>query len=99
MPFLYQQNIGPILQSRADLASFCLEVTKKLNIKYESPPMPVNLSASGPVDLSGLLVGDNTDVPQRESFDTNEDRGKASKIFSAEDLQAVADLFQIRKSA
>ena len=38
------QNIGPILQSRADLASFSLEVSKKLNLRYEQPPKPINLS-------------------------------------------------------
>ena len=38
------QNVGPILQSQADLASFSLEVSKKLNLRYENPPKPINLS-------------------------------------------------------
>ncbi len=38
------QNIAPILQSKADLASFSLEVSKKLNLRYENPPKPVHLS-------------------------------------------------------
>jgi len=38
------QNIGPILQSKADLASFSLEVSKKLNLRYEQPPKPIHLS-------------------------------------------------------
>ncbi len=38
------QNIGPILQSQADLASFGLEVAKKLNLRYISPPKPIHLS-------------------------------------------------------
>eukprot|EP00569_Conticribra_weissflogii_P014890 CAMPEP_0171391814 /NCGR_PEP_ID=MMETSP0880-20121228/1528_1 /TAXON_ID=67004 /ORGANISM="Thalassiosira weissflogii, Strain CCMP1336" /LENGTH=1734 /DNA_ID=CAMNT_0011904567 /DNA_START=216 /DNA_END=5420 /DNA_ORIENTATION=+ len=38
------QNIGPILQSQADLASFGLEVSKKLNLRYISPPKPIHLS-------------------------------------------------------
>jgi len=38
------QNVGPILQSQADLASFSLEVSKKLNLRYENPPKPIHLS-------------------------------------------------------
>mmetsp|Transcript_997 Transcript_997/g.2206 ORF Transcript_997/g.2206 Transcript_997/m.2206 type:complete len:135 (-) Transcript_997:36-440(-) len=38
------QNIGPILQSKADLASYSLEVSKKLNLRYHNPPKPVHLS-------------------------------------------------------
>jgi hypothetical protein len=32
------------LQSKADVSSFCLELTKKLDLKYRSPPLPVDLS-------------------------------------------------------
>ena len=38
------QNIGVIKQSLADVSSFCLEVQKMLQMKFVSPPMPVNLS-------------------------------------------------------
>jgi hypothetical protein len=38
------QNIGPILSSQADLASFSLEVSKKLDLRYHQPPKPVHLS-------------------------------------------------------
>lgn len=38
------QNIGPILSSQADLASFSLEVSKKLELRYHQPPKPVHLS-------------------------------------------------------
>jgi len=37
------QNIAPIKQSQADLASFSLEVTKKLGLKYHSPAKPIHL--------------------------------------------------------
>ena len=87
--FHHQQNIGPILQSKADLSSFCLEVTKKLEMKYESPPMPVNLSEN--IGLRRILGeqsvgGIDDDVQAREE----------QRILSADDLQEVADLFQIR---
>lgn len=38
------QNIGSIKKSLADVASFCLELSKKLEMKYHTPPIPVNLS-------------------------------------------------------
>lgn len=38
------QNVGPILSSQADLASFSLEVSKKLDLRYHQPPKPVHLS-------------------------------------------------------
>ncbi|KAL7540415.1 hypothetical protein ACHAXR_010092, partial [Thalassiosira sp. AJA248-18] len=38
------QNVGPILQSQADLAAFSLEVSKKLNLRYHNPPKPILLS-------------------------------------------------------
>lgn len=38
------QNVGPILQSQADISTFGLEVAKKLNLRYISPPKPIHLS-------------------------------------------------------
>ena len=85
------QNIGPVLQSKADLSSFCLEATKKLDMKYESPPMPVNLSTSGPLDMN-LFQGDG------DNFLRQRDGGGGNvQSISAEDLQEVANLFEIRK--
>ena len=37
------QNIGSILDSKADLSSFCLEVGNKMEMRFISPPMPVNI--------------------------------------------------------
>jgi len=38
------QNVGPINQSKANVASFCLEVQKRLGMRYIAPPKPVNLN-------------------------------------------------------
>lgn len=43
------QDIGPILQSKADVASYCLELAKKLGMRYIAPPLPVNLSMANNV--------------------------------------------------
>ncbi|KAL3792577.1 hypothetical protein HJC23_005547 [Cyclotella cryptica] len=90
------QNIGPILQSKADLSSFCLEVAKKLDMRYESPPMPVNLSASGDI-MRGMF--DSSDGGAEGVGLSSGQRGRVVKpSFSADDLQDVNNLFEIRKS-
>ena len=40
------QNIGTLLPSKATLQAFCLELQKRLNIRYVSPPRPVDLRFS-----------------------------------------------------
>ena len=37
------QNLRSILTSKAELASFALELSKKMNLRYRSPPMPIDL--------------------------------------------------------
>jgi hypothetical protein len=37
------QNLRSILVSKAELASFALELSKKMNLRYKSPPMPIDL--------------------------------------------------------
>ena len=81
------QNIGPILQSKADLSSFILEVTKRLDMKYESPPMPVNLSAAGPMNIQGLFA-DESNVQPQSGF----------PLRVSADLQDVAEMFEVRNA-
>lgn len=38
------QNVGAILQSKADVASFCLEVSKQMDMRFIAPPMPIDLN-------------------------------------------------------
>jgi hypothetical protein len=89
------QNVGPVLQSKADLSSFCLEATKKLSMKYESPPMPVNLSTSGTVDLSGVFQDEDNELKGNVNIAGGD--GKAPRSISAEDLKEVAKLFEVKK--
>jgi hypothetical protein len=37
------QNLNAILNSKADLTSFALEVSKQLGMRYVAPPLPVDL--------------------------------------------------------
>ena len=36
--------VGAVLESKAQVASFCLELAKKLGMRYKCPPLPVDLS-------------------------------------------------------
>lgn len=56
------QAVGAIFQSRADLASFALELAKKMKIRYVSPPMPVDLRMTQGIAPDVLAP----DVPERE---------------------------------
>jgi hypothetical protein len=38
------QSVVPLLVSKAQVSSFCLELSKKLDMRYKSPPLPVDLS-------------------------------------------------------
>ena len=51
------QNIGPILQSKADLAAFSLEVSKKLGLRYHNPPKPIHLSINEEKDQPEHVAG------------------------------------------
>ena len=37
------QSIASVVESRATLTSYCLEVAKQLEMRYMSPPLPVSL--------------------------------------------------------
>jgi len=37
------QNLGEMLCAKAEVASYCLEVSKKLNMRYVAPALPVQL--------------------------------------------------------
>ena len=38
------QEVGRVLDSKANLTTFCLDVAKKLNMNYKAPPVPIQLS-------------------------------------------------------
>ena len=36
-----------MVESKSQVDSFCLELSKKLNMRYKSPPLPVDLAIVG----------------------------------------------------
>ena len=59
------QDTGPIMDDKAELVTFCLEV-KSLGISYEAPPTPVNLSM-GP---SFTMQAPHMPVPARNKSES-----------------------------
>ena len=47
-----RQNIGQVLDSKANLTSYCHEVQKKLGMQYRTPPLPVDLRNANAVDFA-----------------------------------------------
>lgn len=62
------QNIGLILDSKANLSSYCNEVAKQLNMHYRAPPLPVDLRYAHISQLPMSQEGGAT--PKDNNFDT-----------------------------
>eukprot|EP01083_Nonionella_stella_P062448 162346_1 len=76
------QNVGDVLQSKAEISSFSLEVSKKMEMRFVAPPMPVDLNL--PHDPDNLTTAQG-EVAYPSS--------KHTRIDSA-GYQAIAKLFR-----
>lgn len=92
------QAPGALLESKAQLSSFALELSKKMDMRYKSPPMPVDLSLKSAADAQALNFhfsesgGDGTTVGMgRERSGTEDYR-------SADVAESVAAMFGTRLS-
>jgi hypothetical protein len=82
------QNIGAIKQSQADVASFCLELSKKLDMRYVAPPMPVNLSLASQYEHGTVDAPIASDALSSDTA-TNETRAYTSQ----DNVKRVIDFF------
>lgn len=67
------QDVGQLLDSKANLSSYCQEVQRQLGMNYRAPPLPVDLKYLGDlgVGTSGTESADDLDsVTRREEFRT-----------------------------
>lgn len=55
------QLIGQLLTSKAELTTYCLEVAKQLEMRYTSPPLPVDLKMSGTAASALRALGAGSD--------------------------------------
>lgn len=86
------QNTGACLQSKADLSSFALEISKKMNMRYKSPPMPVDLTMRNPPSYNPFEQGS---VPLAMPDTLDRDRSLATNADDdSVDFSAVAAMFE-----
>jgi len=80
------QKIGAVLQSRADLASFALELSKKMEMRYVSPPMPIDLRVKGG-EVSAAALEEVSQ--QRAMTSAHNEAGSVGQV--AQDVAAMFD--------
>ncbi|GKY90894.1 hypothetical protein MPSEU_000062200 [Mayamaea pseudoterrestris] len=97
------QETGDVLVSKANLTSFCLELSKKMNMRYASPSMPIDLTIAGGSSRSPLntilerprlspATSDSQDGGQQQVG--NRDR---SNTIESVDWRAVSAMFEQKK--
>lgn len=62
------QSVPQVLDSKANLVTYCNEVQKKLGMKYRAPPLPVDLRSVQQLLQNNSLVS-VTDLPGSEDLD------------------------------
>jgi hypothetical protein len=90
------QDIGVILQSKADVASYCLELAKKLDMRYVAPALPVNLSMAAQSNMQLVNIdpklGENAPRAAGISSPTPSSTGVPS--VSSPNFQSISELFK-----
>lgn len=79
------QNLRTIANSKAELASFALELAKKMNLRFKTPPMPIDLRMN-PATLTAF-GGDPANYSQALADDD------CSHVFDEGDINAVKAIF------
>lgn len=94
------QKITSVLESKAKVSAFCLEVQKKLDMRYISPPMPVNLSvekdertAEAQRRDSAASVRRRTSQARNEGGSPPPTRGHRTIPSMGDKISAIAELF------
>lgn len=78
------QNIVPMLDAKAEITSFALEVAKKMGMSYHAPALPVNLSVGG---------RDTDGTDENESLTNLEEMLMKSPTGALPDVSEIASLF------
>jgi hypothetical protein len=101
------QNIAPVLNSKHLVNCFCLELAKKLDMRYKSPPLPVDLKMVGAKPPSHFdlkyaqekMAGDQgkeqpTTPPRRKDSDMDLTTSPHSIGDNSTELDAIAAMFE-----
>lgn len=74
------QNLNAILNSKADLTSFALEVSKQLGMRYVAPPLPVDLQMRDSMNTASTDSPGKPGATTRDGFDVSSElRAQAQK--------------------
>lgn len=86
------QDIGTVNASKAEVASFGLELSKKLDMRYRSPPLPVNLNMmqGGDQRMMPFMEVD----PMKMAMQDSSDKPAGRHIHSASDLDSIMAMFE-----
>ena len=85
------QQIGSILESKAAVMSFCLEVQKKLGMRYVAPSTPVDLTMKNPQVLTSMFQGVEEMSQGSPGILFEEARARSQSA----DLRNIADMFTV----
>ena len=80
------QHVAGILESKAAVVSFCLEVQKQLGMRYRAPPTPVDLSFKGATTYSRSVM--------QGTVSENDGSQSARNRTQSEELRNVANMFE-----
>jgi hypothetical protein len=76
------QDIMALYVSKAEVQSYCLELSKKLDMRYRSPPLPVNLSLDAKDEGDSLSSGNGSLAEKVAGLAANsEELRKLSALF------------------
>ena len=86
------QHIVPILESKGKVTSFCLEVQKKLGMRYTAPPTPVDLTMKNPQFFHSSMIGSSPETPPDRSASQ---QGSGHNRMQSADLRGIVDMFAV----
>jgi hypothetical protein len=87
--------VTEILQSKADVSSFCLELQKQLEMRYHAPALPVDLT----MDMTANSSSNTTKVATGEKSTSSNSPMTPTRRESLEDnVRAIAQMFETKKA-
>jgi hypothetical protein len=87
-------KVSEILQSKADVSSFCLELQKQLGMEYRAPSLPVNLAMSAPFGKSKDTVASGDDEKGSSKSPLSPMSGNK---YLDDNILAIANMFESKK--
>lgn len=91
-----RQNAGPILDSKHSVHCFMLELTKKLDLRYKQPPLPVLLNHGPNALYHNTDVNYNVDQSIKLTESQVQMSPRSVGTTNSDEVQAVISMFDGR---